>query len=55
MALVFYETRSILRYYHPEDNGTVTLKADANLREKENFNNDEIKIIGRVDGRYTKF
>jgi repressor LexA len=55
MALVFYETRSILRYYHPEDNGTITLKADANLRGKENFNNDEITIIGRVDGRYTKF
>lgn len=55
IVLVFYETRSMLRCYHPEDDGTVTLKADTNLREKENFNNDEVKIIGRVDGRYTRF
>ncbi len=55
IALVFCETHSILRYYHPEDDGTITLKADANLREKENFSNDEVKIIGRVDGRYTRF
>lgn len=55
IVLVFNETRSILRGYYPETNGTITLKADANLREKENFSTDEVKIIGRVDGRYTKF
>jgi repressor LexA len=55
VALAFYDTRSLVRYYHPEENGTITLKADSSIIPKENFTPEEVKIIGRVDGRYTKF
>ena len=55
IVLIFYETRSLLRYYFPEDNGTLTLKADSSIIDKVNFTLDEVKIIGRVEGRYTKF
>lgn len=55
IALVFYETRSLLRYYYPENDGTLTLKADSSIIDKENFTRDEINIIGKVEGRYTKF
>lgn len=55
VVLIFYETRSLLRYYYPEMNGTLTLKSNSSIIEKENFDVDEVRIIGRVDGRYTKF
>lgn len=55
IVLVFYETRSLLRYYYPEDDGTLTLKADSSIINKKNFTSDEVKIIGRVEGRYTKY
>ncbi len=54
VVLVFYESRSLLRYYYPQNDGTITLKADNSIIEKENFTNDELKIIGRVDCRHTK-
>lgn len=55
IVLIFYEARSLLRYYYPENDGTLTLKADSSIIDKENFTLEEVKIIGRVDGRYTKF
>jgi len=55
IVLIFYETRSLLRYYYPEEDGTITLKADSSIINKENFTSDEVKIIGKVDGRYTKY
>lgn len=54
VALVFYESRSLLRFYYPGNNGTLTLKSDSSIIEKEEFSMDEVKIIGRVEGRYTK-
>jgi len=55
IVLIFYETRSLLRYYYPEEDGTMTLKADSSIINKEHFTSEEVKIIGRVEGRYTKF
>lgn len=55
IVLVFYETRSLLRKYYAQDNGTITLKADSSIIDKENFEPDEVKIIGKVEGRYSKF
>ena len=55
VVLVFYEARSMMRFYYPESDGTITLKADSSIIEKENFTPEEIRIVGRIDGRYTKF
>lgn len=54
IVLAFYETISLLRRYYPEKDGTITLKADSKVIDKENFTTDEITIIGRVEGRYTR-
>lgn len=55
IVLVFYENLSMLRYYYPEDDGTITLKADSSVFDKEKFTRDEVTIIGKIEGRYTKF
>ncbi len=55
VVLVFYETRALLRRYYSEENGTITLKADSSILDKENFEPDEITVIGKVEGRYSKF
>lgn len=55
IVLIFYENRALLRYYYPEVDGTMTLKADSSIINKENFTSDEVRIIGRVEGRYTRF
>ncbi len=55
IVLVFYETRTLLRKYYVEDNGTITLKADSSILDKENFEADEVTIIGKIEGRYSKF
>ena len=55
IVLIFYELRMLLRYYYPEDDGALTLKADSSIINKKNFTSDEVKIIGRVVGRYTIF
>lgn len=56
IVLVFYENRTLLRFYHPdEEAGTVTLKADLNLVGREIFKPDEIKILGRLEGKFTRY
>ncbi len=56
IILVFYNNFAFLRYYYPgEIEGTMILKADTNLHGKETFTNDEVKIIGRLEGRYTTY
>lgn len=55
IVLVFYETRSMLRRYHPQNDGTITLKAADSIIDKDNFTKDEVRIIGKVEGRYSKF
>ncbi len=54
IALVFYETRALLRRYYPQSDGTITLKADLSIIDKDNFTPDEIVTIGKVEGRYSK-
>jgi len=44
-----------LRYYYPEDNGTLTLKADYSIIEKVSFTPDEVKIIGKVIAKLSTF
>lgn len=55
IVLVFYENRVLLRYYNLQEDGTYLLKADSSIISKEVFTSDEVKIIGKVVGRYTKF
>ena len=55
IVLIFYETRALLRRYYAGENGTLSLKADSSILDKEIFEPDEVRIIGRVEGRYSKF
>lgn len=55
IVLVFYETRSMLRYYYPESDGTLTLKADFSIIDKVNFTKDEVKIIGKVVAKLSTY
>lgn len=56
IVVVFYITNTLIRYYHPdEENNIVYLKADLDLIGKETFSPDEIRIVGRLEGRYTKY
>jgi repressor LexA len=55
IVLVFYETRALLRRYYAGENGMITLKADSSIIDKESFGSDEVKIIGKVEGRYSRF
>lgn len=56
IVAVLYNTNTLVRYYHPhEGHDTVTLKADLDLIDKEVFTQDEIRIIGRLEGKYCKY
>lgn len=56
IVLAFYETHTLLRYYHAEDQSDmITLKADTDFIGKETFKPDEVRIIGKLDGKYTKY
>lgn len=56
IVLVLYNTNTLLRFYHPDEiNNIIYLKADLDLLGKEEFSPDEIKIIGKLEGRYTKY
>lgn len=56
IVAVLYNTNTLIRYYYPDqENNTIELKADLDLIDKEVFSPDEIKIIGKLEGRYTKY
>lgn len=56
IVLIFYEGRSYLRYYFPEEGSDmVTFTADENLLDKTVFGPDEFKIIGRLEGKYSRY
>lgn len=56
IVLVLYNTNTLLRYYHPDEaNNIVYLKADLDLIGKEGFSPDEIRIVGKLEGRFTKY
>ncbi len=51
-----YKNLTILRYYSPhEDPDKVILKADSDLIGKEVFGKDEIKIIGKLIAKFSKY
>jgi len=56
IAVVFYDGRAYLRRFQKEDeNGDLVLTADTDLLGKEVFSKDEVRIIGRLAGRFTKY
>lgn len=56
IVLAFYNTNVILRYYNPASDGkTVILKADLDLIGKSTFYLDEIRIIGKLEGKFTRY
>ena len=56
IALVLYESHVVLRFYNNHENPDyVILKADSDLIGKEVFNKNDITIIGKLIGKYTKY
>ncbi|WP_324358939.1 transcriptional repressor LexA [Acetivibrio sp.] len=56
IVLILYENHVLLRYYtHHENPDLITLKADSELLGKEVFNRNEVTIIGKLVGKYTKY
>ncbi|WP_459076768.1 transcriptional repressor LexA [Herbivorax alkaliphila] len=56
IILLMYENLVILRYYSShEDSNKVVLKADSDLIGKEVFDKGEIKIIGKLIAKYSKY
>jgi len=54
--MILYENHVLLRYYTHHDNpDLVILKADSDLLGKEVFNRNEVTIIGKLVGKYTKY
>ncbi len=54
IVLVFYENRTYMRRYFAQSDGTITLKFDTSVIDKENFTREEIRIVGKIEGRYTR-
>jgi len=56
IVMILYENHVLLRYYTHHDNpDLVILKADSDLLGKEVFNRNEVTIIGKLVGKYTKY
>lgn len=56
IVIILYENSILLRkYYAGKESGTVELKADSNLLDRETFKDDEVTIIGKLVGKYTKY
>ena len=56
IVLVFYNNHLLLRYYgNSNDDNKVILKADSNLLDKEEFEKNEVTIIGKVISKIQNF
>lgn len=56
IVLVLYENHVYLRrYFVCEQQGMVILKADSNLIDKEIFSENEVKIIGKLAVKFTRY
>lgn len=56
IVIILYENSILLRrHYSGNEAGTIQLKADSNLLDREVFNTDEIIIVGKVIGKYTTY
>jgi len=56
IVILIYDNHVLLRYYYKNENeNLITLKADSNLLDKEEFEKGEIQIIGKLVGRFCKY
>ncbi|RCX14795.1 repressor LexA [Anaerobacterium chartisolvens] len=56
IVLALFQNRSLLRYYYKSDNaGSILLKAENDILEKELFDKNEIILLGKLAGRYTRY
>jgi repressor LexA len=56
IVLALYNNRLLLRrYYRGSGAGSLILKADSDPLDKEIFKTEQIKISGKVIGKYTKY
>jgi repressor LexA len=56
IVIILYENSILLRkYYAGKESGTMELKADSNLLDREIFKDDEVTIVGKLVGKYTKY
>ncbi|MCX7749824.1 MAG: LexA family transcriptional regulator [Clostridia bacterium] len=55
-VLVVYENHSLLRrYFADKQENFIKLEADVNLINKDTFEKDEVVIVGKLVGKYTKY
>ncbi|HHW49125.1 MAG TPA: repressor LexA [Clostridiaceae bacterium] len=56
IIIILFEDHVLLRYYYKgKTDGSIILKADTNLLDREEFNESEVHIVGKVIGKYEKF
>jgi len=56
IVLILYDNHALLRYYSKHENpNNIVLKADSDLIGKEVFSKDEVIIVGKLIGKYTKY
>lgn len=56
IVMVLYDSHVLLRYFYSHSQpDKLTLKADSNLINKEQFSTEEVNIIGKLVGKYTGF
>ncbi len=56
IVLILYDNHALLRYYSKHENpNNIVLKADSDLIGREVFSKDEVIIVGKLIGKYTKY
>mgnify|MGYP002682813710 CR=1 FL=1 len=56
VVLILYDNHALLRYYNKHENpNNIILKADSDLLGKEVFSKEEVTIVGKLVGKYTKY
>jgi len=56
IVILLYENHVLLRYYFRNENeNLITLKADSNLLDREEFEKEEVRIIGKLVSRFCKY
>jgi len=56
IIVILFENHVLLRYYYKgKSDDTIILKADTNLLDREEFDKNEVRVVGKVVGRYEKF
>lgn len=56
IVLILFENHTLLRrYYSNPQKNMITLKAESNLLDREEFNTNDVIIVGKLVGKYTRY